>query len=472
MQPEAMLDAVCRSIDVLIRAGEGHDGLFPSMLNVGTGEMLAEAPPPIEGQRPGDRAYQGCNLMHDESTLRTMYAIAEALGRADYAEAADRYLKRFAVHCTGTASGLFPWGEHAYWHLTDDRVASSYHESKGTPSTGDAIHDHLRHAPLWLWEKLWQFNPRCVERFAEGLDNHWTNGEPPEYIRHAFVEKKQHHPRGARSCDFPRHSGFYIFDLSVALAKTGRDEFRVQIERFLDYWWGKRDARDLLLIESRCPEEDRFFRINSPAQTLSLAAGLYESAPVIESGHSELAARMRERAAVYVNGFFAGPHDLERGVYVILSGLDTNEVTRAMPVWGSVYGVWPASYVALTCLCIHRITSDPRLLEWAASVGRRYAAEPFPEGVSAPAMDAGMGLGLLADLYDVTDDAQFLDAAATLSGRIVATFFGGDLLRSAVEIDWYESQMGPGFLLHGLARTALLAMDRDACPLDADYTGR
>jgi hypothetical protein len=46
------------------------------------------------------------------------------------------------------------------------------------------------------------------------------------------------------------------------------------------------------------------------------------------------------------------------------------------------------------------------------------------------------------------------------------------LPRGAAGIDWYESQMGPGFLLHGLVRTALLAEDRDACPLTADYTAR
>ena len=46
------------------------------------------------------------------------------------------------------------------------------------------------------------------------------------------------------------------------------------------------------------------------------------------------------------------------------------------------------------------------------------------------------------------------------------------LPRGVVGIDWYESKMGPGFLLHGLARTALLARDGRKCPLEADYTAR
>ena len=48
----------------------------------------------------------------------------------------------------------------------------------------------------------------------------------------------------------------------------------------------------------------------------------------------------------------------------------------------------------------------------------------------------------------------------------------GDLIRGAAGIDWYESQMVPGDLLHGLARLALLALDRDGCPLETNYTAK
>jgi len=57
--------------------------------------------------------------------------------------------------------------------------------------------------------------------------------------------------------------------------------------------------------------------------------------------------------------------------------------------------------------------------------------------------------------------------------RLVSVYFDdAPLPRGAAGIDWYESQMGPGFLLHGLARMALLAEDRTHCPLSADYTAR
>ena len=51
MNPDTILEKVCRCIDVLIRAGGRYEGLFPSLVGLETHEMLKELPPPIEGQR-------------------------------------------------------------------------------------------------------------------------------------------------------------------------------------------------------------------------------------------------------------------------------------------------------------------------------------------------------------------------------------------------------------------------------------
>ena len=105
-------------------------------------------------------------------------------------------------------------------------------------------------------------------------------------------------------------------------------------------------------------------------------------------------------------------------------------------------------------------------------MGERYASEPLPSSVNVPAMDAGLGLGLLADLYELTSEPRWLDAALQLSARLLDVYFQRVLPAGASGIDWYESQMGPGFLLHGLARTALLSEYGTPCSLDGDYTAR
>ena len=466
-----ILTKVYQTLDILIEIGTEYDGLFPSLIDCHTHKMLTGLPDPIPGQREGDRCHLGSNLIHDESTLKTMYALGK-LGRTEYSLAADRYLDHYARHCTDTASGLFPWGEHAFWHLKEKRVGSS-RETSNPEAASQAIHDHLRQTPIWLWEKLHAFNPDCVQNFAEGLDNHWTDGAGREYIRHAYIEEKKYYNRGKRSCDFPRHGGFYILDWAFALHQSGRTAFLEQIRRMTDYWWPLRDQRNLLLIESRSPREDtNFYNTNAPGQTLSLAASLLESMPLLIDQHPELCAVMHERAKAYIDGFMAAPHEPDNQCFVILSRRKNNVLFQTMPIWGSVYGVWPASYVGLTALCAYRLTGDERLLAWAQAVGHAYLDEQFPEGVAIPAMDAGLGLGLLADLYDITHESIWLDGGLKLADHLLDVFFHGGLPRGAAGIDWYESQMGPGFLLHGLTRIALLNIDRAHCPLEADYTAR
>jgi len=88
--------------------------------------MLQEMPPAIEGQRDGDRSCRGSNTIHDEATLATLYRLAIVRGRDDLRAAADRYLQRRATHCTATQTGLFPWGEHAFWDLDADSIGDSH----------------------------------------------------------------------------------------------------------------------------------------------------------------------------------------------------------------------------------------------------------------------------------------------------------------------------------------------------------
>jgi hypothetical protein len=87
-------------------------------------------------------------------------------------------------------------------------------------------------------------------------------------------------------------------------------------------------------------------------------------------------------------------------------------------------------------------------------------------------MDVGLGVGLLADLYDVTEEDRWLIGGLDLAEKLMNIYMDGELPRGASGIDWYESQMGPSFLLHGLARIALMARDGLPCPLEADYTSR
>jgi len=473
MKQDAILAKVTRAINTLIQTGEQYQGLFPSLIDLKTNLMLTETPAPIAGQRAGDRSHFGSNLIHDENLLATMYSLASAINKPEYSQAADRYLKRFATHCTDTVTGLFPWGEHSYWDLADDRVGNSsrYHDPN---STNPAIHDHLRLAPVWLWDKLYQFNPKCVERFSEGLDYHWKDMPHPEYSRHGDIEVKER-PVIYDFCsyDFPRHSGFYILDWAFAYLKTGRPDFLTQIRKILNVWPPHRYEDGLLPPCSRCTERVvDFYETRACGQTIGLAASLFDTAKLLDEKEPELASEMRDLALGYANGFINAPHDLENEVFLLGFKPGDPDRTMTMPIWGSQYGVWPAAPTALICLLTYRHTSDERFLRWAEAVGCSYIKQPLPDDVAIPANDAGLALDLLADLYDITGDKVWLDGGLILSSKLLEVYLDNDLPRGAAGIDWYESQMGPSFLLHGLTRTALLAEGRETCALKDDYTAR
>ena len=473
MNPEAIINKICNAIDLMIESSKPYKGLFPSILHPQTGEMPTEKPTKIPGQRDGDRAHLGSNLIHDEPLLGTMNALAETESKLEYVEAVDRYLAHFAQNCTNTTTGLFPWGEHSFWQLIEERVGCSRN-----PEGGTSIHDHLRKVPLWIWQKLNTFNPACVQSFADGLDYHWTEGDGLEYIRHANIDTKAHLVRGGRACDFPRHSGFYIFDLAFAYTQDQRPETLQQIQNYTDYWWEKRDERGLLRIESRSPKEDeRFFENNAPTQTFSLGMSLLESAALIEVLLPDLADQMRQYGLVYIDGFLAAPHNLETREFISLCQCKTNRIVERMSVWGSVYGAGTSCSTGVLCLAGWRLTQNEKLMEYARAVGTTYLDAKFPvdrvqaEAFKIPASDAGLTLELFADLYDITGESVWLEGGIELAETVLGVYFPETLPYGASGIDWYESQMGAAFLIHGLARVALLALHR-TCPLAPNYTAR
>ena len=445
-EPHRLLSAVETALDALIAASGPYGGLVPSLLDRADGTMLEPLPDPIPGQRNSDRAPGGSNLMHDEPLLRTMYELSE-WGRSAYGAAADRYLDRWVRDCTDTATGLFPWGEHAYWDLTTETVGNGYRIDR--PDHDRPTHDHLRAAPQWLLQAIHRRDPAALHNFAGGLRFHWNDPERPEYIRHAYICERDRYPTSDRACDFPRHGGQYIVDWSFAYAAEPHGEYLRQIRKMLDYWWTRRFETDLLPLESRGNNDNP-----SHGQTVALAASLREAAAMLDGTDCgpDLPATMRERADAY-----------------LAAVIDTD---HGCATWGSEYGDWPAAYVGLIYTCALRHGGDEALLERAEAIGAAYREQPLPTDETVPAMDAGLALDLIADLADLTGEDRWLTAGTDLADDAIDAYCDRPIPRGATGIDWYESQMGPGFLLHGITHVALRDLLGEACPATADYSPR
>lgn len=464
---EGALGRVLAAIDKLIEVSRPFKGLFLSVIDLGTGEIPFNLPSAIAGQRECDRSFPGSNLMHDHVVLKVMYDLSGVLGEARWAAAGDRYLERFATHCTDTPTGLFPWGEHAFWNLMEDRPGSSYALARVATM---ATHDHLQQAPGWLWEKLWALNPAAVERYCQGLSRHFLDVEPLEYNRHANLLEPHHlkRSRGVCSCDFPRHSGFHIFDWSFAYARTGSPLYRRYLERSLDYWWERRQGGRMLRLQSRSAEPGQ--AATSTSQTMSLALSVLESAALAGQRDAALADLMQQRGEAYLDSVMAAPHELDRGLVALSVDAASGQATSYAPIWGSSYGAGVlASSLALLALGAYRLKAEPRLLDFAERVGRCCAGSEMPSGEAIPVKDAGMQLSLLADLYSLTGERKWLLEAQRWAGILVPLFVEGDLPRGAIGLGIYESQLLPGHLLRGLARIALLSSGQDIGP---DYTLR
>ncbi len=181
---------------------------------------------------------------------------------------------------------------------------------------------------------------------------------------------------------------------------------------------------------------------------------------------------MRECGSAYVTGFISAPHDLEQGRFVSALHEDTDEVIKYAGTWGSQYGNGVAAGSGVLCLCAYRIIGDECLKAYAEAVGVHNARNNLPEGVNVPAKDAGMTLEIFADLYDLTGERTWRDQGLELAERLLPIYFDQILPRGASGIQIYESQLLPGYLVHSLARLALLARDREQCVLNGDYTLR
>ena len=461
------LAPVLAALDTLVAAGVHHDGLFPSILDRSTGAMPFTCPPPIDGQRECDRAFPGSNLQHDHVVLRLLLDLDPHVPGKGYATAARRYLDRFASHCTTLPTGFFPWGEHLFWNLAEDRLGSSYALARVNTM---ATHDHLLQAPVWLWDELWARNPAAVERFGIALRRHFLDVDgTPAFNRHAnALDPRPKRTRGARSCDFPRHTGFYSLDWAYLLVRTGSPEFARLLRTALDYWWERRQP-GLPLREETSSGDAPSVLVGS--QTLSLGVSLLEVAQVLAPSHGELAAIARERGLAYVQSFLALPHDLVANRFINRVTATDQHSAGDMVAWGNRYGdgVLAATY-ALLLLAADRLAPDPAQRRFAVAVAEHLAATIDQAPATLSVRDAGQYLALLCELHAHTGEARWLmlwEAAAT---RFTADFLaGGPLPRIARGVDHYESQQLPGHLLRALARGAL---QRGGVDLGGDVTLR
>ena len=436
-------------IDTLIaegtdRYGAEHSPLFSSILDLKTHRLPETAPPLLRGQRNADRAFPGCNVQHDLFTLLVMHHISELTGQQRYAQAADAYLDFFLRRCASVGNGLFPYGEHAFWDFKKEAVG-------GLP-----IHEDLGFVPPEFLEKLWEINPRAVERHVRGLERHFLEGDDWIWNRHAYILNDQ---RPTKPVDFPRHGGFYIYQWAFLYTK-------VKDPQLLD--WAKKTAR------RRAGWHHSVASMGISMLRANQILGK-DKIPEFETiGRECLMPLIEEPNDDFKNGISHMYVKLEK-IRLEHKQVEKDHSRTTYGFWDMLYagsggyGFVGAERLAVMCLGIHRLIDSPKHLQVAKDICGFYLTHPRPSkhGVT-PGKIAGQ-IAMALDLYDLTGEAKYLDYARENADFAVKGLFSNSLIRAATGAEYYEAANGVGTLLLELLRMHLIDVGSDY-PLPRNYS--
>ena len=433
-------------LDTLVRSGTDTLGsvsspLFISILATADHQHPGCELPPIHGQRQGDRAHFGGNLQHDIMLLEAARGISRLTGEPRYAAAADDYLRFFLDNCTQTATGLWPWGEHAHWDFIKE-------------APGHVTHEYLGAAPLGFWQRAWEMNPAAVLREADGLINHVVNLETFDYNRHADISAPLPTPRPADMTflDFPRHGGFYMQVWAFAHSKTGEQRYLDWCEKMMDHHSAMRHPQSGLLPSTT----------SSPAAAgittqLSLALTMLESLPLL--GDTPTGLRCGQLSGEYLDALARLPHRPAEGkvcTRVPLSG-PGEDLDRCLsePAYEANYGGPFLCMDALLWAQAYRLTDNPRFLDIARGIAGYYARNPqVPEQRNTRAKIFGSLVELMLDMRELDGGDQWLPAAEAFARQGVELLYGNGLFRGATDLWYYESELWPSTFVHALVRLA------------------
>ena len=414
--------------------GEVKQPIFMSILGTTDHAHPNLAIPPIEGQRQGDRALFGGNLQHDLPLLLAMRTMGGA-----YEAGAQAYLSAFLKNCTHTATGLWPWGEHAHWQVYEDQP-------------GHNTHEYLGAAPINFWDWAWSIDPEAVKREADGLINHIYRLSDFAYNRHADLAHPLPTPRkdpGDGYLDFPRHGGFYMQVWSYAFSKTHDPKYLDWADRMMDHHVAARHPATQLIPSTTTRDKASF-----SAQTiLSLSVSMLESVPLL--GQTPEAERCNRLAREYLDTLLSLPHKPTESLFVTggpVAGL-ADPPKLASPGYTEQYG--GGDFLGTTghlYARAYRLTKDPRCLAMAKGIAVWYRDNPAPDLPHLRASVYGKALQLMLEMDDLTGEDGWLPAAEGFARAAIGKLHDNGLFRGASKLWYYDSELGVGTLGYGLVR--------------------
>jgi len=428
---------VRQHIDSMLEFGRGPDSpLFGGVIDIGMRRASIAMTPPPPGIRVTDFNWCGNNLMHDIPILEVMIALTKLTGDAKYEKAVDEMFAYYGKNCPHPDTGLFPWGEHAQWSFADRGILpctflDGLHSYR---KNGWVIHDHLRFAPAWFWERMWASSPEAVVKFAKGLYGHIVDANTFEHNRHAARAgprwRDPHNPDFDKGKDFARHSGFFIFDCLFAFKSSGDRSLLEWAQKKLDWHFRNRLPNGLVRGTVRTKAHEEVGQHDSLALSVADAADLLgrdtpEGRTFGQHAEELLDARRR---------FYAGqppelpdcPNDprLWLNGYSRKKSLPENQIDHANIL-----------------RMVHQRTGIPWYADQLVSLGKwcaKHLPEPPPHVMILPrAFHQHIEMLLLS--HQQSGDRALLDAAGRFADHAAKRLWTGTMMLGVSDIRYYGS---------------------------------
>lgn len=412
---------------------------WPAVLDTRTGRFPEDSEPPKRVYRligaPG-----GSTLYWDQPSLVAAYALNSAFDRPSTARHADIYIDEFLATCRDE-SGVFLWGNHAYFDLIDRRVvrfSGGHHELRPTTPA---------------WDLIAQRDADAVERYLRRVI--------PRHIYDSQAGGFNRHDDGSRGHAFQEAGGVLVETAAWLARRTGDAELADTACRIAGYSYRHRGETTGLLCNE--PDHGRWDSLVCTSEVGLWAGCLLRAAEYLE--RDDLA----DMAESAVDSFLRYAWDDEAKRYA-------GQVAVADGSWirPTENGYWPRRYadpwstdqwpthdypmaLGRTCLSLYDRTGKERYrtaVQRLADVA--YSTRPTETGRWSYAGNYGEVIWFLTEAGRTIGEPSYRSQSVALADEALTALFEGALFQGFPGEHRYETVDGVGILL-----LALLALSSE-----------
>ena len=462
---------VTNCLDTLIEFGTDHYGprttpILVSILDVETRQCPSNPAALDEEWRVSRRERRnpaGANLLSDQPTLKTCYAVSEATGQPKYSQFADHYAGWYLTNLVDD-KGFFWWGWHRHYDVFRDEKLGHL----GNPHEIHAIH-------CIAWDRLWAVNPAAVRREIEAIWQwHVIDKQTGEVNRHGD---------GQRGCDFAMSAGACLYAFAFLHSRTHDPVWLDRAKLLASYYRDRRNPGTGLFPDRPNAGAARF----DGSHFVTADTGLYCHA-LLKSYELTGETVFRDDAVDYLKAYRRYGYDSGTGQFWGSLNLDGTPVpgprvlpdsTRAADAYQvyeprgylDLWQPYAAGYehplaTAQVYAYAAQLTGDATITDAAKlfarlietnlppracltnSWYRGYAERFAPAGTYAG--NYGQTISFFIQMYLLTGDARSLALARQTADEAIARLYHRGLFRGHPAKPYYEALDGVGYLLYAL----------------------